>query len=170
MLQLFANKQLAFTLLVIALLSLGKQTLAEPSQNTNNDIIIRAERATINQKTGHAEYEGNAELIQGERQMNAEQITLTMENNEPVRIEAKGNPVSLAEPNGASAQAKRIIYDLAAQRIWLYEDASISHQGRLFEGAELEYHLDTEQVNASGDGEDGRVKLVIPAEPKEQQH
>jgi lipopolysaccharide export system protein LptA len=138
------------------------------NETNGSEIIIRAETAIIDQKTGNAEYQGNAELVQGDRRMSADKITLEIVDNNPVKIEAFGNPVTLDEPNGASAKAEHIIYDVPQQRIWLYRQASISHEGRLFEGAELEYHLDTDQVKASGDGQDGRVKLVIPAaEPEE---
>jgi lipopolysaccharide export system protein LptA len=42
-------------------------------------------------------------------------------------------------------------------------DAYIEHQGNTFEGAKVEYSLDSKRVDASSEG-DQRVRLVIPAE------
>ena len=165
MFHLLANL-LKRTLIIVLALALLPFTPAT-AQTRNEEIIIRADRATLNQQTGNAQYEGNAELVQGSRRMTADRITLTLQNNRPIRVEAYGNPVTLNESSGAEAKAQHIIYDLSERKVSLYENASINHQGRIFECAELEYYLDTEQVEASGDGEGDRVKLVIPAEPEE---
>lgn len=131
----------------------------------SNDILIRAERATLNQQAGTGLYEGNAELHQGVRQLRADSIRIELKDGEPQRIEAMGE-VLLKEEGVVEARGNRLVYDVASQRISVYERAYVNHQGRVFEGAELEYDLQSKQVDARG-GEDGRVRLVIPAEELE---
>ena len=138
------------------------QAAEKPAAGTG-EIIVRARSATIQQSQGVAEYVGNAELIQGARHLRAERILVYLKDNRPQRVEASGEPVTLTEGDSLQARARRLVYDMGAQRIWLYEQAHVEHEGRVFEGGELEYRLDTRQVNARSTGEDDRVKLVIPA-------
>lgn len=143
----------------------GSQSHAETGPDTNGDIVVRARTAIIQQQEGVAEYVGNAELVQGNRILKADRILIHLLNNEPQRIEATGEPVSLTEGDDLEASAGRLVYDMSAGRIWLFDQARVASEGRLFEGAELEYELSTRQVNARSDGEQDRVRLVIPAEP-----
>ncbi|MDF1781601.1 MAG: lipopolysaccharide transport periplasmic protein LptA [Alcanivoracaceae bacterium] len=129
----------------------------------NQEILIRAESATLNQVTGVGLYEGKAELRQGPRQLTADRIRIQLKDGVPSIIEATGNLVTLIETDVLEARGKRLIYNVATQRIQIFENAYVNHHGRIFEGAELEYDLRTKQVDARG-GENGRVKLVIPAE------
>jgi lipopolysaccharide export system protein LptA len=134
----------------------------------DGSIVLRAERATLSQQEGTGLYEGNAELIQGERSLFADRIEITLKDGKPSRVEATGTPVRLSDADDLSASARRLVYDIERRRILLFGQARISHQGRLFEGAELVYELDSRRISARGDksGEDGdgRIRLVIPAE------
>lgn len=136
---------------------------AEPP--AGGDIIIRAERAEVRQQEGVAFYQGQASLSQGNRELRADEIRMTLANGAPVRVEATGNPATLAEGTDLSAQAQRMVYDLDSGTIWLFENARVENQGRVFEGAELEYHIDSRKVNARGGEDNGRIRLVLPAEP-----
>lgn len=132
-----------------------------------DEILIRAERATLDQAAGTGLYEGKAELHQGKRHLRADSIRIELQDGAPALIEARGDLVTLEEEGLVEARGRRLVYDVDSQRIRIYEDAYVNHQGRIFEGAELEYNLQTRQVDARGGGEDGRVRLVIPAEELE---
>jgi lipopolysaccharide export system protein LptA len=131
-----------------------------------SEIVLRAERATLSQQEGIGLYEGNAELIQGQRSLNADRIEITLKNGRPSRVEATGSPVRMVDGSDLTASAEKLIYDIEGRRILLYRKARISHQGRQFEGAELIYELDNRRISARGDQQegDGRIRLVIPAE------
>lgn len=131
---------------------------AEPPRQ---EIVLRADRAIIEQQKGTAVYEGNAEMTQGERHLSADRIYVQLENNEIREMEATGKPVRLREGEELSGHAQRVVYDVAAGQVRLYEEAFVSHQGRTFEGAEVVYELESRQVRASGDQRD-RVRMVIP--------
>lgn len=132
------------------------------------EIVIRADRATLNQTSGFAIYQGKAELHQGARALQADWLKIELKDGQPLRIEARGTPVELLDGESMEARGNHLIYDVPERRIRIYEQAYVNHQGRIFEGAELEYNLDSKQVDArGGDDEDGRVRLVIPAEELE---
>ena len=56
-----------------------------------------------------------------------------------------------------------MLYDLAQRSLVLTGNARVTHQGNTFEGAKVEYSLDSKREDASSEG-DKRVRLVIPAE------
>lgn len=154
------------TLLFIASLLLAHNAWAAPASAADEEFVFRAERATANldDKSGHARYEGNAELIQGKRVLKADIIDFQTENNQVSRVEAQGSPVSLEdEEQQLFAQARTLIYNVTSQTLFLQGEARLSQQGRQFEGDELEYDLAARRIRASGGTEGGRIKLVIPA-------
>src|SRR5690554_4207950 len=68
--------------------------LAAHASAAESEIILRAERATLSQQEGTGLYEGNAELIQGQRSLNADRIEITLKDGKPSRVEATGSPRS----------------------------------------------------------------------------
>ncbi|PKM22246.1 MAG: lipopolysaccharide transport periplasmic protein LptA [Gammaproteobacteria bacterium HGW-Gammaproteobacteria-14] len=148
-------------LMLIALAGLGWVTT---SNGAENPIVVRAESATMNQVEGTGLYEGNVEMNQGERLVKADRILITLRDKKPYRIEANGKPVIMEDVDDISARAESLLYDVASQRIYLSGNALVRHQGRIFEGAELEYELDSKRIIARGGSDDGRIRMVIPAD------
>lgn len=136
--------------------------LAASAAPPQGEVTVTADRAEFRQQDGIGIYEGNAELVQGNRRVNAERIELRLKDGALQRVEATGTPVRLREGDVLDARGRTLIYDVAAQTITLTEDAYIRHEGRTFEGASVLYDLGTRNVEASGGG-DQRVRLVIPA-------
>ena len=134
---------------------------------TVDEIVIRAQQATLDQSSGTGIYRGNAELHQGKRHLRADTIRITLEEGTPVLVEAEGNLVTLEDEGIVEARGRRLVYYVNIERVRIFEQAYVNHQGRVFEGAELEYDLQSKQVDARGGGDDGRVRLVIPAEEME---
>lgn len=159
------RRQLAcWLLLTSAVIAVANERPAETA-----DIVLRAERATLSQEEGLGIYEGKAELIQGQRSLQADRIEIRLVAGKPSRVEAEGSPVRLQDGKDLEAEAGRLVYDIEGQRILLYRQARIVHLGRTFEGAELVYELDNRRISARGDQEegDGRIRLVIPADDGE---
>ena len=145
-------------LLALALTAL---TAGAAAQQPTGPVEVSAHQATFEQSAGTGVYRGNAELIQGKRRLNADVIRLFTENNELMRVEATGSPVRMVEGKELNARADKLVYDLAQRSLVL------THQGNTFEGAKVEYNLDSRRVDASSEG-DKRVRLVIPAKNAEQ--
>jgi len=134
--------------------------LAAPAEEP---ISVTADSGRFEQDAGTGLYRGDVELLQGQRKMLAEEMRLFTRNGELVRVEASGNPVRLSEGKTLSAHANNLVYDIKCRRLVLTGNAFIEHQGNTFEGAKVEYSLDSKRVDASSKG-DQRVRLVIPAE------
>lgn len=126
-------------------------------------ISVSADSGRFEQAAGTGVYSGNVELLQGNRTMKAEKMSLFTKNGELVRVEASGVPVTLSEGEDLEAHASNLVYDIKARTLVLTGDAFIRHKGNTFEGAKVEYSLDSKRVDASSEG-DQRVRLVIPAE------
>lgn len=126
-------------------------------------ISVSADRGRFEQDAGTGVYSGNVELLQGNRSMQADKMSLFTKNGELVRVEATGSPVKLSEGEDLEAHAGNLVYDIKARTLVLTGDAFIRHKGNTFEGAKVEYSLDSKRVDASSEG-DQRVRLVIPAE------
>ncbi len=152
-----------------ALLALALTALATgaAAQQPTGPVEVSADQATFEQDAGTGVYRGNAELIQGKRRLNADIIRLFTENNELVRVEATGAPVRMVEGKEVNARADKLVYDLEQRSLVLTGNARVTHQGNTFEGAKVEYNLDSRRVDASSEG-DKRVRLVIPAKNAEQ--
>jgi lipopolysaccharide export system protein LptA len=152
-----------------ALLALALTALAAgaTAQQPTGPVEVSADQATFEQSAGTGVYRGDAELIQGKRRLNADVIRLFTENNELVRVEATGSPVRMVEGKDLNARADKLVYDLAQRSLVLTGNARVTHQGNTFEGAKVEYNLDSRRVDASSEG-DKRVRLVIPAKNAEQ--
>ena len=125
-------------------------------------IQVTADSGRFEQDAGSGLYRGNVELIQGKRKLFADEMRLFTKNGDLVRVEASGTPVRMEEGEGLNAHAENLVYDIKARTLVLTGDAYIEHQGNTFEGAKVEYNLDSRRVDASSEG-DKRVRLVIPA-------
>jgi len=154
---LHSTRRLA-ALALLAALPLGAQ--AAPM---DGPIQVTADSGRFEQDAGSGLYRGNVELIQGKRKMFADEMRLFTKNGDLVRVEAAGSPVRMEEGEGLNAHAENLVYDINARTLVLTGDAYIEHQGNTFEGAKVEYSLDSKRVDASSEG-DQRVRLVIPAE------
>ena len=140
---------------------------ATPAAPLENPVEVTADQAVFEQNAGTGVYRGDAELIQGNRHLYADVIRLFTENKQLVRVEATGDPVRMNEGSELEAHAKKLIYDLRNRQLVLIGDAYVKHQGNTFEGARVQYNLDSRRVDASSEG-DKRVRLVIPASNAEQ--
>lgn len=133
----------------------------------DEEIVIRARTARLDQQSGIGVYEGHAELRQGKRVLTAERIRIELDDGEPARIEATGSPARLSEGETLDARGENMVYDVREEQVHISGSARVKHQGRVFEGAELDYDMATGQVDARGGDRGGRVRMVIPAEETE---
>lgn len=162
-----ADRLLVLAVTLLTLAGGGADAAPATGDASAGEIVIRARSARLDQVAGVGIYEGDAELTQGLRRLRADRIRIELENGEPVRIEATGSPARLSEGDTLDARGERMVYDVAAEQVHLSGSARVDHQGRVFEGAELNYHMATGQVDARGGDEGGRVRMVIPAEDVE---
>jgi len=159
-------RRLLRTCTIALAVTLPVSAVAAPPQTA---VSVTADSGRFEQDAGSGLYRGNVELIQGKRKLFADEMRLFTRNGELIRVEASGTPVRMAEGEDLQAHANNLVYDIRQRTLVLTGDAYIEHLGNTFEGAKVEYSLDSKRVDASSEG-DKRVRLVIPAEnqtPKE---
>jgi lipopolysaccharide export system protein LptA len=156
-------------LLVILGSLLATQCIALPDDR-QQPISIESDYAERNEKTGRTVYRGNVVISQGSVLIEADQITLHVENNKISRIECTGTPASYQQKPALEAatmiaRADRIDYLPATNKLALKQNAILSRDGTIIKGDSIDYDIDKQTWKAKGDnqGQQKRIQLVIPA-------
>lgn len=132
-------------------------------------INIRADSGVIDDGAGKSTYQGNVSIDQGTLLITAELVEIYMENRDPVRIVATGNPETLAhyqqvpEPGEepVMANASEIIYFIQEERLVLTGSAKISQLADFFAGDEIRYDIAAGVINANTTSGRGQVRMTI---------
>ena len=158
---------LALLMSILAVL-LPTTALALPDDRRQH-ISIESDYAERNEKTGRTLYRGNVVISQGSVLIEADEITLHVENNKISRIECEGRPASYQqkpELDGAMmiARANHIDYLPATNKLALKQNAMLSRDGTIIKGDSIDYDIDKQTWKAKGDnqGQQKRIQLVIP--------
>jgi lipopolysaccharide export system protein LptA len=136
-LHLSRRSRLGFRTAVLALLgsALAMPCMALPDDR-QQPISIESDYAERNEKTGRTVYRGNVVISQGSVLIEAEEITLHVENSKISRIECTGK-----------------------------HNAMLTRDGTIIKGDSIDYDIDKQTWKAKGDnqGQQKRIQLVIPA-------
>ncbi len=164
--------------IVITLFSYNSTALAL-SSDSKQPIEIEADQATFNESNSSIIYKHKIKLTQGSINILASELFLQQkkENNTNVLhyLSAQGTPVSFSQkleyteiPIKASAQS--IKYNPSTQIVTLTGDAHLSKDGKIFEGAHIEYNMKSNTLSAQSSTntkniqyKNNRVKMIIPA-------
>ncbi len=157
------------TLLVMLASVLASPCIALPDDR-QQPIAIESDYAERNEKTGRTVYRGNVVVSQGSVLIEADQITLHVENNKISRIECIGKPASYQQKPALEsatmiARADHIDYLPATNKLILKHNAMLSRDGTIIKGDSIDYDIDRQTWKAKGDnqGQQKRIQLVIPA-------
>lgn len=162
------NLSLRSAVLAIAGTALALPCLALPDDR-QQPISIESDYAERNEKTGRTVYRGNVVISQGSVLIEADEITLHVDNNKINRIECEGTPASYQqkpEIDGAImiARANHIDYLPATNKLTLKQNAMLSRDGTIIKGDSIDYDINKQTWKAKGDnqGQQKRIQLVIP--------
>lgn len=162
------NLSLRSAVLAIAGTALALPCLALPDDR-QQPISIESDYAERNEKTGRTVYRGNVVISQGSVLIEADEITLHVDNNKINRIECEGTPASYQqkpEIDGAImiARANHIDYLPATNKLTLNQNAMLSRDGTIIKGDSIDYDINKQTWKAKGDnqGQQKRIQLVIP--------
>lgn len=155
-------------------LSLCSSSIALPSDR-HQTIEIEADFAERNEKTGTMIYRGNVVISQGTILIEADQVDVLSNGNKVTLITCSGKPASYQQqpdekPGLVIAKAESIEYQLAADKIVLKRNASLSRNGTLIKGDTINYDLKEQSWKARGNnqGKQKRIQLVIPPSKQEE--
>jgi lipopolysaccharide export system protein LptA len=170
-LHLSQRSRLGFRTAVLALLgsALAMPCMALPDDR-QQPISIESDYAERNEKTGRTVYRGNVVISQGSVLIEAEEITLHVENSKISRIECTGKPASYQQKTALEgptmiARADNIDYLPSTNKLALKHNAMLTRDGTIIKGDSIDYDIDKQTWKAKGDnqGQQKRIQLVIPA-------
>ena len=165
------RSRLGFRAAVLALLgsALAMPCMALPDDR-QQPISIESDYAERNEKTGRTVYRGNVVISQGSVLIEAEEITLHVENRKISRIECTGKPASYQQKTALEgptmiARADNIDYLPSTNKLALKHNAMLTRDGTIIKGDSIDYDIDKQTWKAKGDnqGQQKRIQLVIPA-------
>ena len=148
------------------LLAAGQMAHAIPSDQ-NQPVVLEADRATFNDKTGLTSYTGNVIVTQGTIRIEADSMVMNLEPNRSIRLAtAKGRPARFQQQVEAGkgltrGEGQTIVYDARTSIVTLTGNAYLNNDGATFNGNQLRYSMARGDVEATSTPK-GRVRLVIP--------
>jgi lipopolysaccharide export system protein LptA len=165
------------------LLFLFAATLPQFSAGLASDrdqpISIEADSAFIDDVQGETIYEGNAIIVQGTLNINADKVKVIMSDSEVVQIIASMAPESsglahyeqMPDDDGGlvSANAKIITYFIQEEKLHLTGKAHLQQTRDKFSGELLYYDMTTGVVDLKGGATDGprKGRVSITLQPKD---
>jgi len=138
-------------------------------EDTQQEIRIASDQATLDRQKGEVVYQGNVVVQQGTLNIQADKVTLVRTQTGLEKVIATGNParyeqlISLNEDKTV-AYGKTIIYHTTTEQLTLLDDAGLTKAGNEFNGEKIIYFIKDQRVLAEGQSEeksDGRIKVVI---------
>lgn len=162
---------------LLVLTALGFTSL--PSVALESDasapIEIAADQLELDDRQGTAVYTGSVDMQQGSMNLKAARVDIQRADDGQVsQVTAKGGGGERAyleqQPGPDEAIVKgwgdTVIYHAAERRVELVGNAELHQAGDTFDGAYVEYYLDSRRVQArssqDGDGSgDGRVRMTL---------
>jgi lipopolysaccharide export system protein LptA len=132
---------------------------------------LTAEHWQGSMKSGSQIWTGNVRISQGSLKIQADKGTISYQDGQVGAALLEGSPavISQAREGGGEvrAQARKIDYDLSANKVILTGGVKIEEAGNVTTGERFEYSLDSGAI--AGDGGSGQVTMrLIPkvAKPK----
>lgn len=126
-------------------------------------IQIKADSLEVDLKNNQATYSGKVQINQASFRLSADKVIVFFDNQQPSRLEAKGNPLYFQQQSDDGlwqGQAKRLSYRLDSGLLILEGDAELSQGKNQMRSQSLTYDLNQSRLKASGKG--GIEMLLYP--------
>jgi len=149
-------------LLLICMVSFACQALPSDSEQ---EISIESDKASLNKLQGELIYTGNVELTQGSLTIQADKVTLTRNQDGIQQLVALGKPARYeqllsANEDKTQAYGETIIYNIINDELTLLTNAGLEKQGNVFAGEKIVYLIKEQRVKADSSKQE-RVRMVI---------
>ena len=114
--------------------------------------------------TGQCVLTGNVHITQGTMVIQAGRAVIHRANGDVRRVQFTGSPVQMTQEldDGSTikARAQNVDYDMASDTVVFTGDALIDQPGRgNISGGRIAYNMRSGQVQGTGEGDKGRVKM-----------
>jgi lipopolysaccharide export system protein LptA len=149
---------------------LAPGALALP-EDADQPIHIRANSAEMDQEQGLVIYRGDVQVDQGTLRVMADEMTVEYEDQEVIRITAKGEPARYqqqieVDEEVVRARSSTIIYHTRDERIDLVGNAFLTQEGNEITGDLIEYDIVAGKVDAKAESETPVRMILQPARKK----
>lgn len=142
-------------------------------EDSQQPINIHADSAELDQNKSIAIYHGSVKMQQGTMTVTGDKMTIELEDQQVVRVIAEGDRAHYQQqinPDESMvlADAKKITYFTADQRVELVGNAHLTQDNNEFTGELIKYNTVEGKVDASANGQ-GSVQMILqPAALKKQ--
>ena len=151
------------------LLSLLPVTSSGLTGDRSQPVNIEADRATVNEKTGHSVYEGNVYVRQGTLVLRGSKMTVQLNDNSIDTLVLTGDPATYRQrPDGKEsdqhAEAQRIEFYAKEDRIILLKKARVWRSGdNELRSDRIVLNLKSDTFKAGSNKPGDRVFITLPA-------
>lgn len=156
---------------VIALLA-TPHTFGLP-EDSEKEIHIASDFASLDKLQGELIYSGNVELTQGTLNIQADRVTIHRNESGLQKVIAQGKPARFeqilkADEGKTHAYGETIIYHTGNEELTLLKNAGLKKQGNEFAGEKIVYLINEQRVKADSPQPEERIRMVIqPQKNKE---
>lgn len=156
--------------MLLSLLLMVPWPSAALESDKDQPILVEADGADINDRTGISVYTGNVIVTQGSIKINADKITITQQDDKSDHILAEGRPVRFQqEPDDKKelikGRALRTEYDMDSEMLYMTGDAVLSQGKDSFRSDRITYDRVKAQVKA-GSSAKGKQRVRISIQPR----
>jgi len=162
-------------LLVLTALGFTSFSAAALESDASAPIEIAADQFELDDRQGTAVYTGSVDMQQGSMNLKAARVDIQRADNGQVsQVTAKGGGGERAYLEQKPAPDEElvkgwgdtVVYHAAERRVELIGNAELHQAGDTFDGAYVEYYLDSRRIQArasrdSDDDSDGRVRMTL---------
>lgn len=146
--------------------------LALPSDR-EQPIEVESDSASRDDSAGTLTYLGTVVIDQGSLHIEADKVTVHFADGKVDRIVCTGQPARYRQQpqpdeKPVTASAQTIDYHTEDALLVLTGAARIEQQGSVLEGEHITYDIAKEQIQARGDDNNRRIRMVIPPEIRQQ--
>ncbi|ART80812.1 lipopolysaccharide transport periplasmic protein LptA [Oceanisphaera avium] len=148
-----------------ALLVLSMSTTQAKEADYKEPVTIDAGSQLVELANNKVTFTDNVIVKQGTLDVRAAKLVVTRNDKGLQTMTAYGSPATyyqvLDSGQPVNAQAKQITYDIKTRSITLLNNAQLKQNDNIVTGYRIRYDIDREQMEAQGQGNQGRVKTVF---------
>ena len=147
------------------LLALGINVAQAKEADYKEPVTIDSGSQLVELASNKVTFSDNVVVKQGTLDVRASKLIVTRNDKGLETMTAYGSPATyyqvLDSGQPVHAQAKQITYDIKTRTITLLNNAELKQNDNVVTGYRIRYYIDREQMEAQGEGTQGRVKTVF---------
>ncbi|MDJ0779647.1 MAG: lipopolysaccharide transport periplasmic protein LptA [Gammaproteobacteria bacterium] len=134
--------------------------------DSEQPIEVEADRLEVRDEDNRSIYQGNVRLVQGSLEITSDRLVIHFDDQrELVLMEMTGSPARFRQLDEDRremiGEAQQINYTESESMLELLRNARFDHAGDTIEGERIRIDTERNSIEASGDSDEQRVKMLI---------